>query len=121
MSRFFFLAYAALCYLVFFATFVYSIGFLGNWGVPRSVDAGGPERGAGGAPGANAGRPAAFALGLSLGPCLTACVTVPRELKPLQRRVALVAGSLSLLPPALLAATGLDLGRLLLLLLARGS
>ena len=62
MSRYFFLAYAALCYLVFFATFVYSIGFLGNWGVPRSVDAGGPESALGVALVSNAGWLALFAL-----------------------------------------------------------
>ena len=43
MSRFLFLGYAGVCYLIFFATFLYSIGFLGDWGVPRSIDAGGPE------------------------------------------------------------------------------
>jgi len=33
--------YAVVCYGVFFLTFVYAIGFLGNLVVPRTVDAGG--------------------------------------------------------------------------------
>jgi hypothetical protein len=62
----------------------------------------------------------AFALGLSLGPCLTAYLTAPRRQRPRQLRIVLLSGGLGLLAPALLAATGLDLGRLLLLLFARG-
>lgn len=33
--------YSAFCYAVFFLTFLYAVGFLGAFGVPRSVDAGG--------------------------------------------------------------------------------
>lgn len=61
-----------------------------------------------------------FALGLSLGPCLTAYVTAPRALKTLQRRIVLIAGGLGILAPPLLGLGSLDLEAFLVLLLVLG-
>jgi protein-S-isoprenylcysteine O-methyltransferase Ste14 len=43
LERIAFLAYGTVCYLVFLATFLYAVGFIGGFGVPTRLD--GPARG----------------------------------------------------------------------------
>jgi methanethiol S-methyltransferase len=43
LKRIAFFIYGSLCYLVFFGTFLYAIGFIGNFGVPTTLD--GPRNG----------------------------------------------------------------------------
>src|SRR5687767_4934569 len=38
LKRIAFFAYGAICYAIFFGTFLYAIGFIGGFGVPTTLD-----------------------------------------------------------------------------------
>ena len=61
MKRILAFTYGVTCYGVFFATLLYAIGFLGNFGVPKSIDSG-PEGSIAVALAINGGLLALFAL-----------------------------------------------------------
>ena len=43
MGRLLAFAYGLVCYVIFFATFLYAVGFVGGFVVPKGIDDGRPE------------------------------------------------------------------------------